>query len=194
MQKEIIVDTSLGEVRIAVAENGKLVELYLEHEDAEHYAGDIYKGRVEDVLPGLGSAFVDIGHEKRGLLHASDVIYTGIEDIDEHFLAQAGASDEIHPHARGHIGDMLQPGQSLIVQVTKESIGDKGPKLTTAIALPGRYLVLTPYADRVNISSRIEDEAERQRLRDIVIQARGENSTGAGQHDARRPNCDNQRR
>ena len=74
MQKEIIVDTSLGEVRIAVAENGKLVELYLEHEDAEHYAGDIYKGRVEDVLPGLGSAFVDIGHEKRGLLHASDVI------------------------------------------------------------------------------------------------------------------------
>ena len=174
MQKEILVDTSLGEVRIAVAENGKLVELYLEHEDAEHYAGDIYMGRVEDVLPGLGSAFVDIGHKKRGLLHASDVVFTGIEDIDEHFLAQAGATGEDPSPARGHISDILQPGQSLIVQVTKESIGDKGPKLTTAVALPGRYLVLTPYADRVNISSRIDDEAERERLRPLVEDAKPE--------------------
>jgi len=172
-QKEILVDTSLDEVRVAVVENGKLVELYVEHEDAEHYASDIYKGRVEDVLPGLGSAFVDIGHQKRGLLHASDVVATGIEDIDEIFLAQAGAADAAAPAPpRSHIGDVLQPGQSIIVQVTKESIGDKGPKLTNAVAVPGRYLVLTPYADRVNISSRIEDEEERGRLRHLVEEAK----------------------
>jgi len=169
MQKEILVDTSLGEVRIAVVENGKLVELYLEHEDAAHYAGDIYKGRVEDVLPGLGSAFVDIGHEKRGLLHASDVVTTGTEDVDELLLSQAGvAAPPASPAPRGEIGDVLQPGQNVIVQVTKESIGDKGPKLTTAVAVPGRYLVLTPYVDRVNISSRIEDEEERGRLKRLA--------------------------
>ncbi|MGD8717242.1 MAG: Rne/Rng family ribonuclease [Candidatus Zixiibacteriota bacterium] len=173
MQKEIIVDTSLGEVRVALVENGKLVELYYEHEDADHYAGDIFKGRVEDVLPGLGSAFVDIGHEKRGLLHASDVVVTGIEDIDELFLAQSGSGGSPSPgEGRNHIGDVLRPGQSIIVQVTKESIGEKGPKLTTAVALPGRYLVLTPFSDRVNISSRIENEAERTRLRQLVEETR----------------------
>ncbi len=172
VQKEILVDTSLGEVRVAVVENGKLVELYFEHEDAEHYAGDVYKGRVEDVLPGLGSAFVDIGHDKRGLLHASDVIATGIEDIDEIFLSQAGGTETVSPAPRGHIEDILQPGQNIIVQVTKESIGDKGPKLTTAVAVPGRYLVLAPYVDRVNLSSRIEDDGERERLRRLVEDAR----------------------
>lgn len=172
-QKDILVDTSLDEVRVAVVENGKLVELYFEHEDAEHYAGDIYKGRVEDVLPGLGSAFVDIGHEKRGLLHASDVVTTGIEDIDEIFLSQAGGAEvgESAP-ARGHIEEILQPGQSILVQVTKESIGEKGPKLTTAVAIPGRYFVLAPYADRVNISSRIEDGEERERLRRLTEEAK----------------------
>jgi len=175
MQKEILVDTSLGEVRIAVVENGRLVELYLEHEDAEHYAGDIYKGRVEDVLPGLGSAFVDIGHDKRGLLHASDVIVTGIEDIDEHFLTESGAPRGTSlPSPPNQIAEILQPGQNVIVQVTKESIRDKGSKLTTALAIPGRYLVLTPYVDRVNLSSRLEEEAERERLRQIVEEAKPE--------------------
>lgn len=172
IQREILVDTSLGEVRVAVVENGKLVELHLEHEEAGHYAGDVYKGRVEDVLPGLGSAFVDIGHEKRGLLHASDIVATGIEDIDDIFLSQSGGTEGVARAPRGHIEDILQPGQNIIVQVTKESIGDKGPKLTTAVAIPGRYLVLAPYADRVNISSRIEDEGERERLRLLVEDAR----------------------
>jgi ribonuclease G len=172
MQKEIIVDTSLGEERIAVIENGKLVELYLEHEDAGHYAGDIFKGRVEDVLPGLGSAFVEIGQAKRGLLHASDVVCPGLEDVDEHFQEQAGAPGESFAPPPVNIGDLLQPGQTVLVQVTKESIGEKGPKLTTALSLPGRDVVLTPYADRVNISARIEDEAERERLRQLVESAR----------------------
>lgn len=171
-QKDILVDTSLGEVRVAVVENGKLVELYLEHEEAGHYASDVYKGRVEDVLPGLGSAFIDIGHEKRGLLHASDIVATGIEDIDEVFLSQAGATKAGAAPARGHIEDVLQRGQNIIVQVTKESIGDKGPKLTTAVAIPGRYLVLAPHADRVNISSRIEDDDERERLRSLAEEAK----------------------
>ena len=171
MHKEILIDSSHGEIRVAVVENGKLVELYIEQEDTGHYAGDIYKGRVEDVLPGLGSAFVDIGHDKRGFLQAADVVITGVEDIDEYFLHQAGQNSPV-PAARGAIGDSLRVGQDVLVQITKEAIGDKGPKLTTAITLPGRYLVLMPYADRVNISSRIEDDEERERLRRIVEEGR----------------------
>jgi ribonuclease G len=163
MHKELIIDSSHGEIRVALVENGRLVELYIEQEDVQHYAGNIYKGRVEDVLPGLGSAFVDIGHDKRGFLHASDVLLTGIEDIDEFFAGQASPASP-----RGSIGGALRGGQDITVQVTKEAIGDKGPKLTTAISIPGRYVVLMPYADRVNISSRLEDEATRDRLRALV--------------------------
>jgi len=168
MHKEILIDTSHGEIRIAAVENGKLVELYLDQEDAGHYAGDIYKGRVEDVLPGLGSAFVDIGHEKRGFLHASDVVLTGIEDIDEVFSESQGEREHFASTAKGSIRDALRTGQDIIVQVTKESIGEKGPKLTTAITIPGRYLVLMPFAHRINISSRIENACERERLREIL--------------------------
>ena len=167
MHKEILLDSSHGEVRIAVVENGKLLELYIEQQEATHYAGDIYKGRVEDVLPGLGSAFVDIGHEKRGFLHASDIVLTGIEDVDEYFSQQTGGG-AAPPHGRTAIQDALRPGQDVVVQVVKESIGEKGPKLTTALTIPGRFLVLMPHMERVNISSRIENAEERERLRQLV--------------------------
>ncbi len=170
MHKEILVDTSHGEVRIAVVENGKLVELHLEQEGGARYAGDIYKGRVEDVLPGLGSAFVDIGRAKRAFLHASDVVLTGAEDVNELFGAREVTPPAPAPHTS--IRDVLRRGQDVIVQVVKESIGDKGAKLTTAITIPGRYLVFMPYSDRVNISARIADADEWERLRQIVEDAR----------------------
>lgn len=169
MHKEILIETARGETRIAVIENGKLVELYFEEQEQKRYAGDIYKGRVEDVLPGLGSAFVDIGFEKRGFLHASDVVLTNFEDVDEYFSERAGITP---PAARPGAINSLRPGQDIIVQVVKEAIGDKGPKLTTALTIPGRYVVLMPYLSRVNVSSRIEDEAERERLKRVVEQAR----------------------
>jgi ribonuclease G len=168
MYKEILVDSSLGGLRVAVVENGKLVELYLEEKDVEYYAGDIYKGVVEDVLPGLQSAFLDIGHEKKGFLHSADIISTGVEDIEELLTENFDYLPGSRDYQGSPIQDMLREGQEIIVQILKEPIGEKGAKLTTAITIPGRYIVLMPYVDRINISSRIKDQEERVRLRDTV--------------------------
>jgi len=151
--KELLVSFSLRFSRLAVVEDGQLVEFFIDHEDEEHAAGNIYKGRVENVLPGMRAAFVNIGLEKNAFLYVDDAVA------------------ELKPPERTHvrsIGDVLRVGQDVVVQVVKEPIGTKGARVTTHLSLPGRYLVLTPYSDTIGISRRITDEHERDRLRQIA--------------------------
>ncbi len=152
------------ECRIAILENNVLEELYIERTSREQIAGNIYKGRVVNIEPSIEAAFVDIGLKKNGFLHASDVLIPSGEGT------QGGESDTQHkPHRDSpKIRDILHRGQEVLVQVTKESIGTKGPSLTTHISLPGRFLVLMPDVHRHGVSRKITSEEERQRLKKIL--------------------------
>lgn len=153
--KELLVSFSPRFSRLAVIEDGQLVEFFIDHEDEEHAAGNIYKGRVENVLPGMRAAFVNIGLEKNAFLYVDDAVVE--------------APDKGHPRA---IQDVLKAGQDIVVQVVKEPIGTKGARVTTHLSLPGRYLVLTPYSEIIGISRRVTDEKERERLRQIAEKIR----------------------
>ena len=133
-------------------EDGHLIEFWMDRESTRTTVGDIYKGKVEKVLPGLQAAFVDIGAAKSGFLSLSDTAYDPADFEDE------DGSRPARPH---RIEQMLKGGQELLVQVTKEGINTLGPTLTTYISLPGRYIVLMPWMDRVGVSQKIEEEAER---------------------------------
>ncbi|TVM01865.1 MAG: ribonuclease E [Candidatus Kuenenia stuttgartiensis] len=149
------------ECRIAILENNILEELYIERSSREQIAGNIYKGRVVNIEPNLEAAFVDIGLKKNGFLHASDVL------VPSEGKNQGEEADP--PPVRHHrIRDVLQQGKEILVQVTKESLGTKGPSLTTYISLPGRYLVLMPEVKRYGVSKKITEEEERQRLKKIL--------------------------
>ena len=152
------------ECRIAILENNVLEELYIERSSKEQIAGNIYKGRVVNIERSIEAAFVDIGLKKNGFLHVSDVL------ISPENGSHAPESDS---HNRPHrefrkIKDILRIGQEVLVQVTKESIGTKGPSLTTYISLPGRYLVLMPDVPRHGVSRKIASDEERQRLKKIL--------------------------
>lgn len=158
MEKEIIIHSGEGEIRAAVLEDRRPVEFYLER----HYqrlVGNIYLGRVEDVLPGMQAAFVNIGLEKKAFLYAGDAVVKNGERED-------GEEEKGQPN----ISDLVREGQEILVQVIKEPSGGKGARVTTALNLPGRYLVLTPGASHVGVSRRIEDKEERERLREMAVQ------------------------
>lgn len=166
--KEILVNVGPAEKRIAVLENGELIDFFMERKSIEHYAGSIYKGKVSAVLPGIEAAFIDIGMDKNGFLHVSDV-------LDKDSILKEILPDEDEPDVRrgkrgpqARIQDTLKTGEELMVQVVKEAISTKGPRLTTYISIPGRYIVLTPYDKSIGISRRISDKAERKRIRDIL--------------------------
>ena len=156
MLKEILVNIREEETRVAVLEDKVAVEVYIERSLNQRLVGNLYKGKVENVLPGMQAAFVDIGLEKNAFLFVEDALppRTGGED-------DTGSS---HPN----ITDVLKEGQEVLVQIAKEPIGTKGARVTTHITLPGRYLVLMPTVDYVGISRRIEDEKERERLREVA--------------------------
>jgi len=154
---EIVVDVGIEETRVALLEDGELVELYLERPYPERLVGNIYRGKVKSVLPGMQAAFVDIGYEKNAFLYVGDAIPQrefSEEDEEEYEISREHPIDEI-----------LKPGQEITVQVNKEPIGTKGPRVTTHITLPGRNLVLIPKADYIGISRRIENDAERSKLK-----------------------------
>lgn len=157
MATDIIINTTSHETRIALLEEGRLVELWLERTSEQRMVGDIYKGRVEKVLPGLQAAFVDIGLGKSGFLAFSDTAYDpGDFEPEERVKAK--------PARR--IEDVLKNGQDVMVQVSKEPIGNKGPRLTSHISFAGRFCVLVPNEERVGVSRRVEDRAERRRLKE----------------------------
>lgn len=151
MDKKIIVNCDNRATRVALLEKGKLVELDIERPLQYRVVGNLYKGIVANVLPGMQAAFVDIGLEKNAFLYVDDIF------TDE--------SDESPPPARGSIEKLLRVGEEIMVQVIKEPYGSKGARVTGQITIPGRYLVLVPNADYIGVSRRIESQTERERLR-----------------------------
>ncbi|WP_422444579.1 Rne/Rng family ribonuclease [Thermoanaerobacterium sp. DL9XJH110] len=165
MSKEIVVDVDRDRIRVAVLEDRELVEIYVEKSYSERVVGNIYKGRVANVLPGMQAAFVDIGLGKNAFLYAGD--------INLHIDAHSSEDEElIEGLKKMSINDMLKVGQDVLVQVVKEPIGTKGARVSTNITLPGRYLVLMPMVDYVGISRRIEREEERNRLKALAEEIR----------------------
>ena len=181
MKREILINATPRETRIAILEDDQLVELLVDRPDARRMVGDIYVGKVEAVLPGIQAAFVDIGAEKAAFLHASDLVPPSSDDEADDAAADDAAEDE-EPGRRGEavgpIQDVLKRGQDVIVQVSKEPISTKGPRVTAQISLAGRFLVYMPDASRVGVSRKIGDRAERQRLRAQVQEMLPKNSGG----------------
>lgn len=171
--KEIFVNTTEHETRIAIKEDGKLVELFMERPENERHVGDIYKGRVTAVLPGIQAAFIDIGIDKAGFLHFSDMsdhkgessILSGLDFFDKDGREMPSRSKY---KRNTSIADILKKDQEVLVQVFKEPIANKGSRVTTEISLPGRYIVLLPNAHHVGVSRKISSYAEKKRLRKIA--------------------------
>ncbi len=169
MTKELVINTTAHEARVALLENGHIAELYIERVRERGIVGNIYKGKVLRVLPGMQAAFVDIGLEKAAFLYVADVIdeVQGVERFIEDGAPPAEGGRE-SPPVLPPIQDLLQEGQEVLVQVSKEPIGTKGARITAHISMPGRHLVYMPTVDHVGISRRIEGEEERERLRQLV--------------------------
>ena len=184
MIKEMIVSSSGHETMVAILEEDLVAEIFVERERQRGIAGNVYKGRVSKVLPGMQSSFIDIGLERDGFLYVSEVIDTfeeferlAADDVDDE---SAAAPDGGDPKASGEarsrdrdkpqskIEDLLHEGQEILVQVVKEPLGNKGARLTSHVTIPGRFLVFMPTVDHVGVSRKIESREERARLRGIV--------------------------
>ena len=192
MLKELVVNSAPHETRVALLENGTIVEVFIERKDDTSIAGNIYKGRVQRVLPGMQAAFVDIGFDQAAFIYVDDVLDTASyrlckkleqeqdneteegEDIETREEEEAKRAGAWHPDQEPEccIEDLLTEGQEILVQVAKSSIGTKGPRVTTHISLAGRYMVLMPTVDHIGISKRISDEKERTRLKDMLLSIR----------------------
>lgn len=164
MHKEILISSEPQEKRVAILEGGQLEEFYAERTNAHRIVGNIYKGRVQTITSGIGASFIDIGFGKSGFLYVSDVVGTSPE-LEEN-VELVSRKKPRREHRR--IEEIIKKDQEIMVQVTKEPFGTKGPRLTTKISLPGRYIVLMPTDDRIGISKKIESRQERDRLRQIL--------------------------
>ena len=174
MKKEIIVNSTEHETRVALLEDGHLVELLVKGSEERRLVGNIYKASIKTVLPGMGAAFVDIGQEKAAFLHSSDIGQAsdgGRYDADEDEEAPA---EIVRKKRRAGIETVLKDGQEILVQVIKEPISTKGPRVTTEVSIAGRYLVMVPDDFHVRVSKRISDWSEKKRLRNIVNKLRPE--------------------
>lgn len=160
MSKEILINVEEKEKRIAILENNKLVDFFIEHPEDRTIVGNIYKAKVQDVVPSVGAAFVDFGQEKKGFLYLNDVTDFRFkkEELEE-FNIEGAKEDK--PKLE------LKKNQEILIQVTKEPFSGKGARLTTHVSIPGRYLVLMPFDRHFGISRKIDDREERRRIRDI---------------------------
>lgn len=172
MSEEILINVTPVETRVALVENGMLQEAYVERTSRKGIVGNIFKGKVVRVLPGMEAAFVDIGLERAAFIHASDVM--PVDPGTDNGQPQDG------PRTVPDIRTLLREGQSLVVQVTKDPIGTKGARLTTQLSIPSRYLVFMPGVHHVGISQRIEDDDERARLKQTLETAMGDQEHCAG--------------
>ncbi len=196
MANELIFNVTPYETRAALIENGLVTELYVERNRQKGYVGNIYKGRVLRVLPGMQAAFVNIGQERAAFLFVSDILREDLDDFNffledeqEDSYPQSDfqessnpetifsydVPDKIAPQAIP-IEDLIKEGQEILVQVTKDPIGTKGPRVTMHTSLPGRHLVYMPTVNHIGVSRRIEDEKERERLKKIIEKIRPSNS------------------
>ena len=186
MEKEILISDDEYETRCAVLEEGVLNEIYIERKAATQTLGNLYKGRVENVLPGMQVAFVDIGLDRHAFLHISDLKYESVnedETEDEKLDGNRKSDKDVDTldlkakpakQSRGGrgfpflISDLISKKQELLVQVGKEPIGTKGARVTSNITLPGRYVVYMPNSSNIGVSRRIESVTERDRLRNMA--------------------------
>src|SRR5210317_855069 len=177
VNKELVINVSPSEISIALLEDKRLVELNKEKSDTKFSVGDIYLGKVKKIMPGLNAAFVDVGYEKDAFLHYLDLgpqfqslqKYLSIAKSRKARLPsfeKFKLEKDIDKH--GKITSLLKAGQEIFVQVAKEPISSKGPRLTSEISLAGRNLVLIPFSDKVSVSSKIQSEEERNRLKRLV--------------------------
>jgi len=173
VSEEILINVTPRETRVGVVENGMLQEVHVERASKRGYVGNVYKGRVQRVMPGMQAVFVEIGLERAAFLHASDIV---------RFVPPPSA-DGTEPTSQGNghtpsISELVHEGQEIVVQVVKDPISTKGARLSAHLSIPSRYLVLLPYARTLGISTRIEEESERQRLKDVLTPLIGENPLG----------------
>ncbi len=166
MSEELLINVTPQETRVAYVENGVLHEVHIERARRRGLVGNVYKGKVSRVLPGMQAAFIEIGLERTAFLHASDIVQTAAE------------KQENGIRSTETIMELLREGQDVIVQVVKDPMGTKGARLTTQVSIPSRYLVYMPGADHIGVSQKLEDETERQRLKDIISQYAGEFDPG----------------
>jgi ribonuclease G len=187
MDRKLVINQTPHETRVAVLEDGTIVELFIEREDDSDIAGNIYKGRVQRVLPGIQAAFVDIGLDQAAFLYVDDVLNNNSQEFEHLFVRDEEPESELtdvkeldfpssHLDRHPHIEELLTEGQEIMIQVTKSPIGTKGARVTSAISLPGRFLVLMPTSNHIGISRRIEDLIQRTRLKNAVINLRFDNS------------------
>lgn len=169
MSEEVLINVTPQETRVAVVENGVLQEVYIERSQSKDVVGNIYKGKVVRILPGMQAAFVDIGMERTAFLHVSDVQFHG-----EELNGFNPASESIA------VTDLLRDGQQIMVQVLKDPLGTKGARLTTQISIPARYLVYLPDNNHIGVSQKIERLEERERLRQLVAEIASEYQVDAG--------------
>jgi len=190
MTNELIINVTSHATRAALIENGVVTELFIERNRKKGFVGNIYKGRILRVLPGMQAAFVDIGFERAAFLYVSDVYRDDLKEysfflqeaedeeiVEDHFQDSSEEEEEnfydyVLPKKLSpqeiHIEDVLKEGQELLVQVTKDPLGTKGPRVTMHASLPGRHLVFMPTVNHIGVSRRIEEEKERERLKKII--------------------------
>lgn len=165
MKKEIVINTSTAETRIALLEDGQLAEIFVERPENERHVGDIYLGRVRKVLNGISAAFVDIGWEQDGFLHFNDV--GSLYEMDDAEEEGNGNGSGNGGRSRSPAQVNLRAGQEILVQITKEPIGGKGPRVTSQVSLPGRFVVLVPNEELIGVSRKIADPKEKRRLKKL---------------------------
>jgi len=182
--RDVIIDATSQEISIALLENKELVELNREKSNIEFSVGDIHLGKVKKVMPGLNAAFVDIGHEKDAFLHYLDLgpQFSSLNRYLKLYSDKKGRFPGVQKFKRqadinkeGRIADVLESGQKVLVQIVKEPISTKGPRLSSEISIPGRNIVLIPFSDKVSISSKIESEEERNRLKRLLLSIKPRN-------------------
>jgi ribonuclease G len=185
MYKKIVVNVCEHETRIALLEGGTIAELFIERGNVSDIAGNVYKGKVQRVLPGMQAAFVDIGLNQAAFIYVDDLNFGSCREIE---LIDTGEEEEngtaelyqeaVFARQRNHetgIAELITEGQQILVQVAKPPIGTKGARVTSYVTLPGRFIVLMPNSDHIGVSRRIENEAERNRLKEMVLSLRKEN-------------------
>ena len=174
---DLLVDSRQDEVVIALLKDKQLIELHKEPHDSSYAVGDIYLGKVKKVVSGLNACFVDVGHEKDGFLHYLDLgpkIRTFQNFVDRNMAKKLSTASlrnfkkQSEIEKSGKIDEVMEGGKRILVQVAKEPISTKGPRLTTELTIAGRYMVLVPFSDKVSVSQKIESQEERKRLKKLV--------------------------
>lgn len=169
MSEEILINVTPQETRVAVIENGILQELHIERNESRGIVGNIYKGKVVRILPGMQAAFVDINEQRTAFLHEADIFTAQDIELEKDQPGELKLNFDLpEPLQRIPIQESLHEGQSIIVQVIKDPLNDKGARLTTELTIPARHLVYLPFSDHIGVSQKISDPEERERLRELL--------------------------